>query len=105
MRGLRSVLAVFAIPASVACALGAPIRRTDRPPPRSARDLEASRWRCGCTTGRHAPVDSPQLALRPQTIRLLTDDALGRIAGGFIMKDTIIIRTGGVAPAPTARDR
>jgi hypothetical protein len=46
-----------------------------------------------------------KLALRPQTIRLLTDEALGRVAGGFIMKDTIIIRTGGLAPAPTARDR
>ena len=46
-----------------------------------------------------------KLALRPQTIRLLTDDALSHVAGGFIMKDTIIVRTSGLAPAPTARDR
>lgn len=46
-----------------------------------------------------------KLALRPQTLRLLTDEALGRVVGGFIMKDTIIIRTGAVAPAPTVRDR
>jgi hypothetical protein len=50
-----------------------------------------------------------KLALRTQTIRLLTDASLGHVAGGglepvvtgFIMKDTIIIRTGGIAPAPT----
>jgi hypothetical protein len=46
-----------------------------------------------------------KLALRPLTIRTLTDEALGRVAGGFIMKDTIIIRTGAVAPAPAVRDR
>jgi hypothetical protein len=39
---------------------------------------------------------SPKLSLRTQTVRLLTDDALGRVAGGFIMKDTIIIRGGGI---------
>ena len=42
-----------------------------------------------------------KLALRTQTLRLLTSDALGRVAGGFIMKDTIIIRTGGNVAAPT----
>lgn len=47
----------------------------------------------------HKPTRN-KLALRPQTIRLLTDEALGRVAGGFIMKDTIIIRTGAVAPEP-----
>jgi hypothetical protein len=44
-----------------------------------------------------------KLALRPQTLRLLASDKLDHIAGGgaepvvlgFIMKDTIIIRTGG----------
>jgi hypothetical protein len=44
-----------------------------------------------------------KLTLQGQTIRLLTPDVLGRVAGGahdpvangFIMKDTIIIRTGG----------
>ena len=44
---------------------------------------------------------SHKLSLRAQTVRLLSDDALGRVAGGnpapaelgFIMKDTIIIRT------------
>lgn len=44
-----------------------------------------------------------KLTLQGQTIRLLTAHALDRIAGGnrdpiangFIMKDTIIIRTGG----------
>jgi hypothetical protein len=48
-------------------------------------------------------VTPHKLALRPQTVRLLADDNLDRIAGGgaprvvdgFIMKDTIIIRTGG----------
>lgn len=43
-----------------------------------------------------------KLSLRAQTIRLLSSNALGRVAGGnpqpapdgFIMKDTIIIRTG-----------
>lgn len=46
---------------------------------------------------------SRKLALGAQTIRLLTSEKLDRIAGGnlqpiangFIMKDTIIIRTGG----------
>jgi len=46
---------------------------------------------------------TPQkLALRPQTVRLLASEELDRVAGGaerivngFIMKDTIIIRTGG----------
>ena len=50
-----------------------------------------------------------KLVLRSQTLRLLTNDALGQVAGGslappangFIMKDTIIIRTSGIAPAPT----
>ncbi|HEX3764084.1 MAG TPA: hypothetical protein VHW23_35565 [Kofleriaceae bacterium] len=43
-----------------------------------------------------------KLALRPQTLRLLANDELDRVAGGaervvngIIMKDTIIIRTGG----------
>ena len=38
---------------------------------------------------------SPKLSLRTQTIRQLSTDALGQVAGGFIMKDTIIIRTSG----------
>ena len=51
-----------------------------------------------------------KLTLRSQTIRLLTAEALDRVAGGinepaptgFIMKDTIIIRTSGiVGPGPT----
>ena len=44
-----------------------------------------------------------KLALRPQTLRLLANDELDRVAGGaaervvngILMKDTIIIRTGG----------
>lgn len=44
-----------------------------------------------------------KIALRPQTLRLLASDELDRVAGagaerivnGFLMKDTIIIRTGG----------
>jgi hypothetical protein len=44
-----------------------------------------------------------KLSLRTQTIRVLTSDDLGRVVGGvaqpapqgFIMKDTIIIRTSG----------
>jgi hypothetical protein len=57
-------------------------------------------------------ISSSKLSLRAQTLRLLSDDALGRVAGGnaaaeadfimrdtivipgFIMKDTIIIPTG-----------
>lgn len=43
-----------------------------------------------------------KLSLRAQTIRLLSNDALGRAAGGdphpaqegFIMQDTVIVRTG-----------
>jgi hypothetical protein len=35
----------------------------------------------------------PKLSLRTQTVRQLSTDALGQVAGGFIMKDTIIIRT------------
>jgi len=50
-----------------------------------------------------------KLTLRAQTTRLLTNEALDGIAGGnleapangFIMKDSIIVRTGGVAPALT----
>jgi hypothetical protein len=49
-----------------------------------------------------------KLTLRTETIRLLADDVLGRVAGGnepiengFIMKDSIIIRTGGIVRAPT----
>jgi len=42
-----------------------------------------------------------KLALRTQTIRQLSNEALDRVAGGFIMKDTIVIRTSGVvAPEP-----
>jgi hypothetical protein len=45
-----------------------------------------------------------RLAVRSQTVRMLGEEALGRVAGGFgepvvngmiIMKDTVIIRTGG----------
>ena len=53
-----------------------------------------------------------RLTLRTQTIRLLTSEALHRAGGGaepvvpgFIMKDTIIIRTSGLAPAPAPSDR
>jgi len=50
-----------------------------------------------------------KLALRAQTLRLLTSNALGAVAGGgnepaptgFIMKDTIIIRTSGVVGIQT----
>jgi hypothetical protein len=34
-----------------------------------------------------------KLHLRTQTLKPLTNDALRRVGGGFIMKDTIIIRT------------
>ena len=36
---------------------------------------------------------SNKLTLRTQVIRQLTPDVLDRVAGGFIMKDTVIIRT------------
>jgi hypothetical protein len=42
-----------------------------------------------------------KLALRTQTLRQLTQDALAGVAGGFLMKDTIIIRTSGVVAGPT----
>lgn len=41
-----------------------------------------------------------KLTMRAQTVRLLGPEDYGQVAGGFIMKDTIIIRTGGLAPAP-----
>ncbi|HEU4729575.1 MAG TPA: hypothetical protein VFT22_16870 [Kofleriaceae bacterium] len=48
-----------------------------------------------------------KLVLRSQTIRQFATEALDCIAGGgepvdngFIMKDTIIIRTGGIVSAP-----
>lgn len=53
-----------------------------------------------------------KLALRSQTLRSLTGEALGQIAGGnpepvvtgFIMKDTSFVRTSGlVAPADDGR--
>jgi hypothetical protein len=44
---------------------------------------------------------SRKLVLRSQAIRQLTTEALDRVAGGFIMKDTIIIRTGGIVAPPT----
>ena len=51
---------------------------------------------------------TPKLSLRTQTIRLLTSEALHHAGGGnepvatgFVMKDTIIIRTSGFAAAPT----
>ena len=45
--------------------------------------------------------NASKLALRTQVIRQLTNDVLARVEGGFIMKDTIIIRTSGVVAAPT----
>jgi hypothetical protein len=42
-----------------------------------------------------------KLALRTQTLRQLSQDALAGVAGGFLMKDTIIIRTSGVVAGPT----
>jgi hypothetical protein len=41
-----------------------------------------------------------KLTMRAQTLRVLGPDTYGQVAAGFIMKDTIIIRTGGIAPAP-----
>lgn len=54
-----------------------------------------------------------KLALNSQTLRWLTDGALDHVAGGspepaadgFIMKDSIIVRTGVVATAPGAGGR
>lgn len=46
-----------------------------------------------------------KLALRTQTVRLLAPEALDRVAGGFIMQDTIIIRTSGIVPGPTEAGR
>ena len=50
-----------------------------------------------------------KLTLRAQTLRLLTSEEHHQVGGGngepavpgFIMKDTIIIRTSGFAPVPT----
>jgi hypothetical protein len=46
-----------------------------------------------------------KLALRTQTLRLLAPEALDRVGGGFIMKDTIIIRTGGIVEGPIEAGR
>jgi len=40
-----------------------------------------------------------KLRLRTETLKPLTDDALGRAVGGFIMRDTVIIPTGRVVDA------
>jgi hypothetical protein len=45
--------------------------------------------------------NTSKLTLRTQVIRQLTSDVLARVDGGFIMKDTIIIRTGTRVAAPT----
>jgi hypothetical protein len=37
----------------------------------------------------------PKLSLRTQTVRQLSTEALGQVGGGFIMKDTIIVKTSG----------
>jgi hypothetical protein len=50
-------------------------------------------------------LSTPKLALRTQTLRVLAPEALDRVGGGFIMKDTIIIRTSGIVPGPTEVDR
>jgi hypothetical protein len=68
---------------------------------RRNRDLE---WHLGCTSGfAMKKQTSRKLVLQTQTIRLLSGNALGQVVGGslhvnvpgFIMKDTIIIRTSG----------
>jgi len=44
-----------------------------------------------------------KIRLKRETLRVLTVGEMTQIAGGFIMKDTIIIRTSGiVAPRETA---
>lgn len=43
---------------------------------------------------------TPKLALRPQTLRVLTAEDRGRVAGGFIMQDTIIVPTSRVIGVP-----
>lgn len=48
---------------------------------------------------------APKLSLRAQTLRSLTPEALAGVAGGFIMKDTVIIRTGGLVAAPAEAGR
>jgi hypothetical protein len=53
------------------------------------------------TSGGMKKPTAPKLALRTQTVRQLTQDALAGVAGGFIMKDTIIIRTSGIVAGPT----
>ena len=45
--------------------------------------------------------NTSKLTLRTQVIRQLTSDVLARVEGGFIMKDTIIIRTSTRVVAPT----
>jgi hypothetical protein len=47
---------------------------------------------------------SNKLTLRTQVIRQLTNDVLDRVAGGFIMKDTIIVKTS-TRIAPVEDDR
>jgi hypothetical protein len=43
-----------------------------------------------------------KLHVRTETLRPLTDDALRHVAGGFIMRDSVIVRTSGrVVTGPT----
>lgn len=42
------------------------------------------------------------LRVRTETLRPLTDDTLRHVAGGFIMRDSVIVRTSGrAATGPT----
>jgi hypothetical protein len=92
---------------------GAPIRRTRPRPPGSARNLEGFAMAPRLHRTVTMKKSTHKLALTPQTLRRLTGSALDRVAGGnpepdangFIMKDTIIIRTGAVATAPAGGGR
>lgn len=46
------------------------------------------------------PKDAPKLRLRRETLRVLSSDDLTQVAGGFIMRDSVIVRTSRVVAPP-----
>jgi hypothetical protein len=47
------------------------------------------------------PKQAPrQLRLKRETLRVLSADDLAAVAGGFIMKDSVIVRTSGRVALP-----
>jgi hypothetical protein len=74
------------------------------------RHLDGAAVAAGVTTMKKY---NSKLTLRGQTIRILSSEALGRVPGGnlepieqgFIMKDSVIIRTSGLVQSPSTACR